>query len=584
MSDIVKILKKYKNSNIALSGLGIETQKLLGRLGEEYSIAGLLDGYKEDGTLYGRRIISFAEAVRCQVKLILVVARPGSCKAIAKRIKKDCLENGIALWDVRGNNLCEEQRVSYDFADVSEITKKQLSEEICKNEVVSIDLFDTLIMRNTLFVTDLFEILDAKLKNRGIEIPDFTRKRMSCEKELSGSGAPTLREIYCKLLGENNIQEIGADELAGLEWETDYDALVPRKEMCNFIKEIRESGTDVYITSDTYYSRYQIAKILKKCGIDFYTDLLLSCEYRTGKQEALFEKLKERTGGKACIHIGDDTVADIDSARAHGLHACRIYSGIDLFEMVGYFGMWDYIESLADRLKAGMFLAKLFNDPFQFETQEKKIEVRNAYEIGYLFMAPMIADFIIWFREQVEQNQLKNIWFCARDGYLIKRLYERLTGEERAVYFLTSRTAAIRAGVQCEEDIQYVESMKFSGSVRMQLHKRFGITDDSEEEDREEGQGGLLRYSGLILQKAAEARRNYLRYIEQLSVDEGEIAFFDFVAKGTSQMFIGHIVPNPLRGLYFLQLEKENMAEQCLDIVSFYDADDLKDSAIYEDY
>lgn len=49
-------------------------------------------------------------------------------------------------------------------------------------------------------------------------------------------------------------------------------------------------------------------------------------------------------------------------------------------------------------------------------------------------------------------------------------------------------------------------------------------------------------------------------------------------------MFVANLVPNHLVGLYFLQLEKENMKDKGLDIISFYDVEHLYQSAIYEDY
>ena len=51
-----------------------------------------------------------------------------------------------------------------------------------------------------------------------------------------------------------------------------------------------------------------------------------------------------------------------------------------------------------------------------------------------------------------------------------------------------------------------------------------------------------------MLQNAEE---NYRKYIAGLNMDVGDIAFFDFVAKGTCQMFISNIVNEHLKGFYF---------------------------------
>ena len=107
MSDLVELFKRYKNRKIAIYGLGTESEKAIAALDDFLDIIGLLDGFKEDGDLYGKKIISLTEVIEKKVELILVVARPGSCKAIAKRIGAFCKENQIDLIDVRGKDLCD---------------------------------------------------------------------------------------------------------------------------------------------------------------------------------------------------------------------------------------------------------------------------------------------------------------------------------------------------------------------------------------------------------------------------------------------------------------------------------------------
>lgn len=582
MSDLSRMFQKYKDGPIAIYGLGTETEKALKEMDGEFQIICLLDSYRESGTQYGKPIISVRQAIEFQVKLILVVARPGSCKAIAKKIGGLCKNNQIALIDVRGKDLSDIKKPTFCFRGKEGITKRQFTELIKSHDVISVDLFDTLVMRQTLFPTDIFEIMDCRLKEKNIYIEDFCGKRLESEKYLSRYAAPTLTAIYEYMKDTYLMPDMVPDEMAGMEWEIDYGLLVPRQEMCGLIGKAFDMGKAVYIVSDTYYDRGQLIKILEKCNITFYTDIFASCEYNTGKTQRLFGKLKEKICHKSCVHIGDDMVADIESAERNRITACYIHSGAELFEKTGYMGAWDDFKGLADRVKAGMFAARLFNSPFRFEEGEERISVRNAYDIGYLFFAPMISDFIIWLEGQIRHHKIQNVWFCARDGYLIKKLFDVLGKDVTSLYFMTSRIAAIRAGMENEEDIQYVAGMKFSGSLQEQLEERFGL----EREISAEGSSWntLLDYRQEILSNAAGNRRNYQKYISGLPVKEGEIAFFDFVAKGTSQMYIGRMLENHLKGFYFLQLERDYMREKNLDIQPFYQAEETEHSAVFDDY
>ena len=158
VSDLQKVLSEYGDHKIAVYGLGAETERVLGEIGKTFQVTGLLDSYQDSGTLYGKPIISLDRAAEEHVRLILVAARPGSCRAIAKRIGGICREKQIALFDIRGNDLNNVQRVVYDFKEVPGYTKSQVMKKALTYDVVSFDLFDTLIMRQLLFPSDVFEL------------------------------------------------------------------------------------------------------------------------------------------------------------------------------------------------------------------------------------------------------------------------------------------------------------------------------------------------------------------------------------------------------------------------------------------
>ena len=213
MSQLALILQKYKNDNIALYGLSNETERVIPELNNQYNIVGLLDSFCRDGEIYGKPIISMDEAVKRKVKLIVVVARPGSCKAIARKIEGFCKDNNIALYDIRGVDLTVRNRIQYSFNNVDGITKDEFYKFVDDSEIISIDLFDTLIMRRTLLSTDVIDIAYARLKEKGIYIEDFFDRRLESEKHLSKNTAPTLIEIYSYMIKKyskwNNSQDVG---------------------------------------------------------------------------------------------------------------------------------------------------------------------------------------------------------------------------------------------------------------------------------------------------------------------------------------------------------------------------------------
>lgn len=577
MTKIKEIIEQYKSVSIAIYGLGTETQRFLADHGDKISVTGLLDGFRTEGKMYGYPIIPIEYTVKHGVKLIIVVARPGSCKAIAKRISGFCRENGIALFDVRGKNLLQENEAAYDFSGLNAGSKNVLLGKVECAEIVSFDLMDTILMRKVLNYTDVFELMGYKLNEAGIHIPEFAKLRLAAEKECSKDETPTLEKIYERVLELADYKSVSATELADMEWELDKSLIVPRYSVCKLYREIVRNGKKVIITTDNYYTKDRIASLLSEYDLGGYSGLFVSCDIGTSKTQKLFEHVAEETctSPDKILHIGDDEYADIEKAEAFGINTFRIYSAADLFEYLGGIGLETDISDLSDRVKAGMFISRIFNDPFCFEREDRRLAAEDASDLGYLFCAPMITDFTLWMQENISRQGYKQILFGARDGYLFEKLYGISDPEGRSCYFLTSRTAAIRAGMETQEDIDYVDGMKYSGTFSDATRERFGI-DVKESDD--------LARSKAIFEKAKDQRENYRQYIDNLGIGEGKLAFFDFVAKGTTQMYLQKLFAQHLKGFYFLQLEPEFMADKGLDIEPFYSEEEKDSSAIFDNY
>lgn len=578
MYKLADVFQELSGKKVAVYGLGAETERLLPDLKSLFDIIGLLDGFKSEGELFGYQIISLEEAVTSGIQAIIVIARPGSCKVIAKKVSDICKNNNIVLLDIRGKDLLKENKHTYNFSTMYGYTKKTLLEKIQNYEVISFDLFDTLIMRKLLLPTDVFDILSYRLMQKGIVIESFTQKRLESEKMLSRTTIPGLTEIYRYMLKSYSIMGITAEELAEYEFDCDLSLIIPRSDIVSLAQIISANNKYVCIISDTYYTKNQTELILKKCGIDFYSDLLISCEHGTDKTRNLFDVLKTNVEGKSIIHIGDDMAADIESAERHNIDAFKIYSAIDFLEIQGFIDPYDTKLCLSERIKIGLFISRIFNSPFQFEHSNGEIQITECQDIGFLFIAPIITDFVIWLTKQCEDNGVTDVIFCARDGYLIKEIFDMIS-DIHSIYYYTSRISAIRAGMMTTDDVEYVNEMKYSGTLTDQLLCRFGISADNIDKDND-----LIDYKEIIMQRSESIREYFHKYINNLDFKGENIAFFDFVAKGTCQLFTERMFEKKMRGYYFLRLEEYSRSTGNLDIVPFYPSEISAKSAVYEDY
>ena len=574
MENISAVICDYMKLPIAIYGLGNETKKFIYEWGNKFSIVGLLDGYLEEGKMFGHQIISMQEAIARKVAMILVIARPGSCKAIAKRIGTMCSEHNILLLDIRGNNLLAPAQEYCSFAYDFEKSMAAFSDKASGAEVVSFDLFDTLVMRKVYNYNDVFVLLDMELRDCGIIIPDFVKLRLYVEKELSRNGAPAMEKIYARLLELVGGSFISAEALAEMEWQLDFKVLVPRYRMCEKYRELLAQGKTVAIVTDTYYSKDRIEKLLEHFDLLGCDYLLVSCEENRSKTCGLYDVLKSAAEGKDILHIGDDETADILCASQAGLDTFRVYSGSSLFDMLG--GIQDNMgETISEHIIAGLFIARMFNNPFRFESESKVFAVESAKDIGYAFFAPIISDFTLWLKDKIKSNDYEQILFCSRDGYLIGDLYRRIDKKTKSIYFITSRMAAIRAGIETEADIFDVNSMKYFGTKEEELEVRFGIC---------ESKNSLRLDYNDIIDKARIQRENYCKYISKLGMTNNKTALFDFVAKGTVQLYLQRILKRNMQGFYFMQLEPDSMNGKNVEVEPFYNELEKDKSVMFDNY
>lgn len=111
----------------------------------------------------------------------------------------------------------------------------EVTRKIDEKDIVSFDIFDTLLLRNVYKPTDIFRILAAKVqKNWGIE--DFAEMRIDAEKTARTrvkNQEVNLNEIYDEL---RRSCELPCEEIKKLELDLEYEFIKANP----FIKEVYE--------------------------------------------------------------------------------------------------------------------------------------------------------------------------------------------------------------------------------------------------------------------------------------------------------------------------------------------------------
>lgn len=505
-----EIVQAFKNTYhpkrkepLAIYGTGINAEAVLACC-KDYPIVGVVDLAKTGEIFCGFPVMSLDQVIERKIREIVVVARPSVHAIIYKRIQKWSEDNGILVLDVQGNDISKKVKERGQDILYFRLSYKDLIREIERHDVISFDVFDTLVMRKVYEPADVFALIDRELSDRFLFV--FSEERKAAERELKKKGEPDIYQIYEYLAKKCCLTEEEERHLLRLELDKERDVLCVRRKMRDCVEYCIRRGKKVYLVSDMYLPAKLLGEWLERYGITGYAELLVSCDYQTTKPEKLFDILKEKAAGETYLHIGDNQEADYDSPKRHGMDAFLIMPSVRMMERSAYGDALVYLRSLSSKVMLGMLAAEVFQDPFALSGTRGIPIIGEAGQFGYGLIAPLVLSFTVWMLPKVRGEGKSLLLFSARDGWLIQRVFRSL--------------AEVWKLDRLPEDIYFMVSRKALEIV-----------------EKGEDQG---------------AREKYLEYLKTLGVGEcAKVFYFDFMSRGTCQSLLERISGQKIQGIYF---------------------------------
>ena len=187
-------------------------------------------------------------------------------------------------------------------------------------QYVSFDIFDTLVLRKVSEPKKLFLLMEQKYA-----LPGFCENRVLAEHKARETirGDVTIEEIYRFYPGitSEDILEYSKREL-----EAELEVCMPNLNMMEFYRECLKRKK-VVLLSDMYFQGDKIVEILRKCRIDGYEHLYVSCDEKATKRSGKLFRLVLDDLKISCdnlMHIGNELMADYVCAKRCGIHAVLI--------------------------------------------------------------------------------------------------------------------------------------------------------------------------------------------------------------------------------------------------------------------
>lgn len=464
----------------------------------------------------------------------------------------------------------------WQYLDTRNGTEPELEWLLNQGEIVTFDIFDTLIMRRVAVPALVNEVIRFHVEDLlGCKF-DFPKLRLKAE-ELARQkkfSDVTFDDIYQNFAELTNLDADTCQKIRELEISTEVKLVVPREDVVAWFKEILRRGRQVWLISDMYMQTPDLERLLKKCGITGYEKLLISCETGLRKDTAaIWNNLVAQ--GVNLVHAGDNETSDVQLPGDRKFGMYHLMSAINLFSQVPFGrAVLEHFGgkfSLYAGICLGVVLSKEFQSPFRLKSAltdgTHRLILHNFHELGYWFYGAPLLTFMLWLIKKSCADGVERILFLARDGYFLRPLYElvaKLLGVEPLPndYFYASRRAVTVAAIREISQAKELIKLRFEGTTKDFFRARFGLDLGDDKKiilpnefsltDCESVVEKIIdEHAEEILHHAAAERKNFEAYIANVGGSLERVGVVDMGYSGTIQFYLQELTEKIFTGYYF---------------------------------
>lgn len=458
-----------------------------------------------------------------------------------------------------------------------------------QTQIVSFDVFDTLLLRPVLSPADLFYLMEIRARKiTGDPDLPFHKLRIWAEKRARhilhekdpSAEDVTLNAIYHEMVEAGIFTHAIAEQIKQTEIEIELHALQPRKSIRPLYDAARKAGKRIIAISDMYLAAEHIGRAIEEAGFTDIATLYVSSELRLSKvRGSLFDHVLRELNipAEKIVHIGDNRTADYDVAKSRGLRAFRIPKTTEL--MAGARAVWktkpDEWEQIEPGVKIvmGAVANRFFDaiDPPEWEADSRFNG--DPTMLGYAGVGMWLLFMGKWIIEEARKQGCDHIAFVARDGYLPLEVHKRLTAHisdaPTASYLPISRSICYQLDMHQPYNIVLNGELLAIGddlTIRDALPLRFGLEWDEDITDLFAAHGitdldipcrDETRFfaAALALRPMLEAAQNEFhatakRFYEAELPKDRTIALFDLGYRARAQRSLETLLNREFTGLY----------------------------------
>lgn len=314
-------------------------------------------------------------------------------------------------------------------------TIKELVSKINKAEVISFDIFDTLIHRRVIAPTDVFEMVKRYIVSKHKElyyenesfINNFPRVRVEAETRARELFYARFRhheilldDIYEIIFSTYPIPLEHLNIVKQIEIECELFSFYANKDVKGLFDYALENNKKVVLTTDMYLPTPILNKILESCGYKNYHAIFCSGELKLSKSKGdIYPHLSKvlNVPTSKVLHIGDNFHSDYEMAKKKGVNAFYLD-----YKYEGHNGNKYKNRNYGEHNNFRHYTDSVIEATIVKLSIEHKKE-SELFKLGYSVFGPLFTGYFLWLINNLKSKKVDKILFFARDAYLLRELY-----------------------------------------------------------------------------------------------------------------------------------------------------------------
>lgn len=316
-----------------------------------------------------------------------------------------------------------------------------------KQKVVFVDFFNTVALRNMSPNDVIYDFSQRLGEKYSIEPSTVYRIFIRCKNRLAvgnfiryGEAEYTFEDIIektfeiLKYLLPLNKQAFTKNAL-DCYIEAEAESMSAKQQTINILKKYKNEGSKIVVLSDFYCKKEVLRIWLEKMGVsEIFDDIIVSCEHKKSKRSGRLYSVAlslENVRAEDVLMVGDSVRSDYRSAKKHRIKSVLLKE---------------------TQLKPGKELKQKIKHGANFAKYEEIFNQCPEYRYSNYAFAMYLFEKRLC--ERLEKENIKNVFFFAREGKYMKKLFDeycRLTGKGKDVashYIYVSRNSVLPASLR----------------------------------------------------------------------------------------------------------------------------------------